>query len=191
MQIPSLLYGPYTHVASAVRKAITGIARGAALSEAFAGDLVDVQSVPGLLLLAGPNPLLSRDSHFQLYLPHSMLSQAIAKKRIAVGMTETLFQQSLEADWSLLGVASQPNVIWVFPQHRHARFLNTLETKWESLEAVGPRYSVGLATGQPLWNLPSNIKYALFHSGVPEKELNSPLPASGVSGLLRKYHART
>lgn len=191
MQLPSLLYGPYAQVASAVRKAITKIARGSALSEAFAGDLVDVQSVPGLLLLAGPNPLLSNDRHFQLYLPHSMLSQAIARKRIAVDETETLFHQSLQADWSLLGLASQPNVIWVYSQHRHAPFLNAVEMKWESFEAVGPKYSVGLATGQLLWNLPSNIKYALFHSGVPETELNSPLPLSGIKGLLCKYRIKT
>jgi len=54
------------------------------------------------------------------------------------------------------------------------------------LEAVGPRYSVGMASGQLLWSLPSNLKYVLANSGIGNADLVSPLSEAGIDGFIEQ-----
>jgi hypothetical protein len=183
MLVPAILYGKYDEAAAAVRKAVTAMVRGASWVKAFGPLTVDA-AAPGLLLLSGPNPLLAKQPHFQFFLPHLAVSNAVDKGRLPAIAQDQIFLASLQQEWSLLGLMSQPNVMWVYPQSRHQPFLQAAKRFWNSLDAEGPRYSVGLVTGESLWSLPSNLKYVLANYGVDPMLLRMPLPQSGIAGLI-------
>lgn len=186
MRLPTILYGRYSDAASAARKAVTKVARGASWLEAFGPETVDSESLAGLFLLAGPNPLLGGQPHFQLFLPHLAIANAMDRGKILPQMEEQIFAQSLEAAWSLLGLMSQPNIMWVYKKQRYKPFLQSTQRFWGILEAVGPRYSVGMASGQLLWSLPSNLKYVLANSGIGNADLVSPLSEAGIDGFIEQ-----
>jgi hypothetical protein len=63
-------------------------------------------------------------------------------------------------------------------------FLRAVRQYWDLWNSVGPRYSSGLQTPEPLWSLPTSIKYVLANLGIPGDDLDPPLPPGGLAALI-------
>jgi hypothetical protein len=181
VQIPASIYGFYKDVNSRCRKIVTSLSHGRIWREAIgAEDTIDTATKPGLIVLHGPSPLLSGEPHFHCYLVLAHIFNAVTKGRLSSSIEEQVFEESLQTPWGLLGLLSQKNVMWVYPQNRHQPFLQACLNLWDRLEQEGNRYSNGSNTGQTLWAEHTNIKYVLANMGVSIDVLNSPLPAGGL-----------
>src|SRR6266853_5470256 len=113
MLIPSSLYGRYEEVKRRGQKMLTRLRRQASFDEAVgAQDLLDTATVPGLLVIHGPSPLIGGQEHFQCFVPHLLIRRALFDNRLTLEITEHVFEASLESPWGLLGLLSQPNQGW-------------------------------------------------------------------------------
>ncbi len=187
MKVPALAYGEYASVRQGVRRALGQLARGDHwLPTIESAGLLESDSITGLFVLDGPSHLLGSGTHLHIYLPWSAVFEGIQKKRLPAEIEESVFRESLQTAWGVLGLAAPKNLMWLFPPDRHAPFLEALQTFWAQLESAGPRYSLGSTTGSALWELHSSIKYVLANNGVSEQQLAAPLPAGGLAALLKK-----
>jgi hypothetical protein len=185
MRMPAVIYGTYKTAQSGVRSALTRFAHGAPWPAALIGaGTVDTAELPGLLLLSGPNPLLSNGDHFHLFLPLTQLSRTISQGRLAPAAEFGVFADSLTTPDGVLGLLAPPNVMWVYPPERQAPFLAAVARFWRALDDQGARYSIGMAVGSPLWDLPSNLKFVLARGGIDTAVLNAPLPPGGIDALI-------
>ncbi len=184
MMIPRSLCGTAKDVASAWRKHVTRFLRGAAwLSQDE--TMVEVDSAPGLIILNGPAPLLSNDEHVHAYAPFWELGRALDAERISLEQAAPAFDAALREPWSILGLLSQANYRWLQDPSRAERFLSSITGHWGTLDGVGPRYTMGSRSGQPLWDLPHLLKFALASRGVSTAVLSLPLPPGGLLELAR------
>lgn len=184
MQIPSSFYGLYKDVKFRCRKMVTGLVRGQTWYEVVnSQDTIDTETKSDLIVLHGPNPLLGGSPHFHCYLPLSYVLNASSEGKLPPEIEEEVFEASLQTAWGLLGLLSQTNVMWVYPQKRHQPFLSACIQFWDILVQEGNRYSNGSNTGQSLWTLHTNLKYVLANGGVSTELLNASLPAGGLMAL--------
>lgn len=186
MQIPSFFYGFYKDVKFRCRKIVTGLKCGQTWNEVInAKDTIDTENNSGLIVLHGPSPLLGSNSHFHCYLPLSYIFNVSSERNLPPEIKEEIFASSLQTSWGMLGLISQINVMWIYPQEKHQTFLKACLEFWDLLDQEGARYSNGSNHGQSLWTLHSNIKYVLANSGVSTERLNAPLPAGELKTLIQ------
>jgi len=187
MHLPSIVYGTFAISQRNVRKALTQVRRGERWNDAMqATGAMETADHPGLLLLNGPNPLLGGDDHFQLYLPLTEFSRQIRKGRFLRDREEDVFGQCLLTLDGLLGLLAPANLGWVYPAHRRQPLVQAAIEQWSVLDAVGARYSAGMATGSRLWDLPTNVKFVLANMGLDIPALNAPLPDGGIPELIAR-----
>ena len=179
MQVPRIIYGTYREVNAQLRNEVIRLRRAQDWN-----DLVDTAILPGLEILNGPSPLLDGDPHFHCFLPLTIFLERIDTARLPSEVEQEIFEASLRTAWGTLGLLSPANRIWVFPQERHLPLLRAAYHFWETLDAEGARYTVGSATGAPLWSIGSNLKYVMANHGVPSSVLNAPLPERGPASLM-------
>jgi hypothetical protein len=185
VQVPRAIYGTYKEVNARARKAVTRINRGEDWTSLMdESDMVDTARLSGLLVLSGPSPLLSASLNFHCFLPMVVLQESISLGQLPLGIEDKAFESSLHTAWGTLGLLCPPNRVWVYQQERYRRLVRATFHFWQTLESEGERYTVGSATGQRLWSIGSNFKYALANLGVPMSTLNSPLPESGPANLI-------
>jgi len=185
MLIPSSLYGRYEEVKRRGQKMLTRLRRQASFDEAVgAQDLLDTATVPGLLVIHGPSPLIGGQEHFQCFVPHLLIRRALFDNRLTLEITEHVFEASLESPWGLLGLLSQPNQGWLYPRARLRPTLKAALKFWDVFAAEGARYSTGLPWGTDLWSANSNLAIVLAELGVPQEVLQKPLPPENLSSLL-------
>lgn len=185
LKIPELLHGPVKDVRKKVSQAVRSFVAGASWSEAFeSGAWVDVATTPGLLVLNGPAPLLSGEPHFNVFLPHLVLSESIRKGKLPEEKQQEALSASLVSPWGLLGVLSPVNQILVYPPRVHRPVLDSALQHWDVMNGVGPRYTVGLREGARLWDVTTNLHYVLAQVGVSNEQLRAPLPRGGLAALL-------
>jgi hypothetical protein len=191
MELPALFYGLYHDVKRRTSRIVTQMRKGAdwmALVEAE--GFLDTAAVPGFIVLDGPSPLLGGQPHFQQWLLwaqyHDKQAREWTRGREDVheqdAQEEAIFQQSLSRHWSTLGLVA--NWPWLFSKHRHRPFLRAVRQYWHLFDSVGPRYSVGLQTSEPLWAFTTSIKHVLANLGIPSDELDPPLPPGGLDELI-------
>ena len=102
MQFPKWIYGKYANVKARSRRYARDVLSGMPLSEA-AGDLVEVDSLPGMIVLDGPSTLV-RGDNFHAY----MVLRAISNERTSSTRPEWegICSQMWGVDWGLLALAS-------------------------------------------------------------------------------------
>jgi hypothetical protein len=145
LKIPAILHGPVPDVRRRVSRAVRSFVAGASWSEALeAASVVDMDSTPGLVVLNGPAPLLSGESHFQVFLPLAVLLEGLRKGKIPQPLKEKAVVESLDTPWGLLGVLAPINQLLVYPPHLHRPILKSALEHWEVLNGAGARYTVGL-----------------------------------------------
>jgi hypothetical protein len=182
MKLPSSLCGTAKDVSSGRRKHITRFLRGAPWIEAEA-EMIEAEAAPGLIILNGPVALLGSEPHVHAYAPVWELGRALDAERLTLEQATPAFDAALSQPWSLLGLLSQANYRWLEDLERAERFLAALTSCWSTLDAVGPRYTMGSRTGQRLWDLPHLLKYVLANRGVQVPALTAPLPPGGLAEL--------
>jgi hypothetical protein len=191
MLIPASFYGTYAEVKRRFQRSVTQLRRGASWEEAVgAGDVVDTANVPGLLVTAGPSPLLKGQTHFHCYVAHFLIRQAMFQQRLTPEVTDRVFEDSLRSLWGVLGLIGEPNQGWLYPPARHLPLVQATIRFWEVLDGEGERYSTGLEWGQRLWQVQRGLSYALAQLGVPQGELQVPLPSGGLAALWALHQAR-
>jgi hypothetical protein len=185
MDIPALLYGPADEVRRRCGPAVRAFLGGASWADAFcAAGMVRATSVPGLLVLNGPAPLLGGEAHFQLFLPLALLLEAERRGRAAPDQRHAAAAASLEAPWALLGLLAPKNQMLVYPPQFHRPILHAAVSSWDALDSVGPRYSVGLREGARFWDLTSNLQYVLGQLGMQASALRTRLPDGGLKDFV-------
>ena len=188
MQVPRIIHGEYRFVDARLRGRID--ACGALVGARDwddplqVDDLIDTAVVPGLHVLNPPGPLLEADLHYHVFLPLTILLELVDTGRAPPEVEQEVFDTSLTTPWGTLGLLAPANRMWLFAPERHRPFLQAASAFWPTLDAEGARYTVGSATGAPLWSIGSNLKYVLANLGVPAPTLASPLPAGGPASLL-------
>ena len=183
MQLPTFLYGCHIDVQKHVHKKIKMLRRGASPD-----DIVDAWTetakVDGLIALSGPSPLLRASHHFQCFSLTRELWREIPK-RLPRTFWDGFFEAALRSTWLLLSFMFQETRVLL---HEHPDwqlpFLLAVARHWDEYDSLGARYTIGLDCGTRLWELPTNIKFALGHRGIPVEELNTPLPAGGLAALV-------
>ena len=182
MQVPGFLHGRYREVKAAMRRKITQLKRGATWDE-LAGELVDTRELPGLLVLDGPGPLLGGEPHFHFFAPARLLSDAV-DDRLPGDTYKTLFESVAATRWGFLTMLGQWGRSFVRPPDQMEHFLHTALYWWDELVAEGVRYTCGLDYGHLLWDLPTNLQFALARLGAPTERLQQPLPEGGLAELV-------
>ena len=183
MELPALFYGLYRDVKRRTTRIVNQIPKGAdwiALLEAE--GFLDTATTPGFILFMGPSPLLGGEPHFQQWLLWTQMGNKWREWGDAV--EERLFQQSLTRPWSTLGLVCGQNTGWFLRKHRYRPFLHAVRKYWDLFNSVGPRYSDGLQTPEPLWALPNSIKYVLANLGMSNEEMDPPWPPGGLPELI-------
>ncbi len=186
MRFPLLLHGVYDDVLARCRATARKIADGERLADGAGGEWIEPENVEGLVVLHGPSPLLADSPHFHAYLLLLTLEGALARKADRDEVEQRVFDESLTETWSLLGLVSFANQVWLYSPARHLPFLRAVVAHLDDVLALDGRYSAGSTEGAALWEIPSNIKYALANAGVETGDLQSPKPADEVERLLRE-----
>ena len=180
MELPALFYGLYRDVKRRTSKIVAQVREGAdwmALVEA--GGFLDTAVTPGLIVLEGPSPLLGGEPHFQMWL----LWWQLLNTHSALG-DEDVFERSLTQPWSVLGLVSHPNDMWVYEKRRYRPFLRAVRRYWDLFDAEGARYSNGSECGARLWSLPNTIMYVLANLGLSNEEMDPPWPPGGLPEII-------
>jgi hypothetical protein len=184
VRVPSLLYGLYEDVLARSRDVVRHLAEGEAWSDELVGNLIDTHEKPGLLVLAGPSPLLARASAFHCYLLHFQIREALGQRRLRTDLNAAIFAASLHVAWGVLGLLAPANVMWMHESARRRPMVDASARFWTILIGEGDRYTVGLPRGESLWSVQNNLRYVLVNLGFDPSELLRPLPASGLAHFI-------
>jgi hypothetical protein len=186
MRFPVLLHGVYADVLARCRVAARQIGRGESVAAAAGDDWSSPHELEGLVVLHGPSPLLADSAQLHAYLLLLTLEKALASKDDRGEVEQRVFEESLEEPWSLLGLMSFANQVWLYSPARHLPFLRAVSAQVDDLLALDGRYSAGSTEGAALWDIPSNIKYVLANVGVGTAELQSPKATEEIRRLLQE-----
>jgi hypothetical protein len=185
LDLPAISYGPFADVRQRVSGAIERFAAGEPWHEALAaGDAVTPSTSPGLIVLNGPAPMLASAPHFHAFLPLSLVLEGVQAQKINESRMRQAVQESLSTPWGLLGILAPVNQMLVYPPALHRPILQGAVRWWDTLDSVGPRYTVGLREGARLWNVTTNLHYVLGQVGLNNEQLRAPLPASGLRAIV-------
>ncbi len=212
MQIPSMLAGRYDEVRKRCAASIRRFLKGESWETVFPAEparevelaqtwpTAAVVAAEGWLVLNGPAPLLGGTPQFHLYLPQWLLLDAeLNKGHVSPDRLNAAIEASLATPWGTLGMLAPKNQMLVVSSSTHRPLLKAALRFWSELDAVGPRYTLGLNDGRRLWALPNNLHYVLGHLGVDVARLTAsvaharnglaaitspPLPVSEFRALL-------
>ncbi|RME28108.1 MAG: hypothetical protein D6798_03140 [Deltaproteobacteria bacterium] len=185
MLLPAFLHGLTSDVQAETRRRIRAFGKGASWSEAFRDELVEAASLPGLFVLHGPAPLLGGKPHNHVYLPLLEAWRATGRKgRLDSSLRPSIYAAALESAWGTLSALAPANLPWVVAPERQRPLVEAAVRYWHDLDSLGPRFSVGLPTGQSLWQCTPAVAYALSQLGLPKDQLRH-LPPGGLPELVR------
>lgn len=190
MLIPASYYGLTRDVKKRAQKAVRALKAGKSLREAVqADDLIDTRDHECLIVLDGPSSLVGGEPHFHCYLLMRVFENAYLMQEVTTDLDDSLFESSLSAPWSLLGLLSG-NLATILDaqlpkkRNRHVPFLNACLEHWPVIQAEGPRYSTGSNVGSPLHSVRTNLTYVLANRGVTMEEMDRYLPAGELAPLV-------
>jgi hypothetical protein len=106
------------------------------------------------------------------------------QRKVEPDKRDAAIKASLTTPWGLLGVLAPKNQQVVYPTALHRPILRAVVNCWETLDGIGPRYTVGLREGKRLWDLTTNLQYVLGQVGVDVAQFRVPLPPAGLRGIL-------
>ncbi len=183
--IPSIVYGDFENVRQRLSGAIRQFKEGRSWYDALnTQSMVSPETVPGLVVLNGPAPLLATEPHFHIFLPLSIILEEVRKGKLSELQKQQAFSDSLFTPWGLLGVIAPVNQMLVYPPELHKPILQAAIQWWHCLDALGPRYTVGLREGARLWNVTTNLHYVLGQIGLSNEQLRMPLPVGGLKAVI-------
>ena len=192
MLVPRFVHGLTRDVKKESLRRIRLFQKGATWAEAMADDLMDVATLPGLIVLNGPYPNLGFEPHTHLYCPFHWAKQALLKQYGGTSQDhheryhkakEQIFFDAIEGRWGMLGMLR--DIAWGRPSSHQWPYLQALERHWDELVAVGDRYGGGVGLTSPLSDFLSAPSYALCALGLSREDLHALMP-QGFHALYRR-----
>lgn len=181
MQVPEILCGDARTVAAACRRHVTRFLQGKSWIDL--GPLAETKSLPGLVMLEGPSPLLS-GANVRLYAPFRELDSLFVRQRVTLEQCVAAFDEAVSTPWGVLSFLSPICYNVLNDEGRSRRFLAATVGYWGELDSVGPRYSRGGPEGKRLWEVAHVLKVVLADRGVAKAQLSQPLPKDGIAAIL-------
>ncbi len=183
--IPSIIYGNFENVHQRLSDAIRQFAVGRSWHDALnTQTVISPEEATGFFILNGPAPLLATESHFHAFLPLSLVLEEVRKGKLNEVRKLQAFNASLSTPWGLLGIIAPVNQILVYSPNLHKPILQAAVQWWDCLDALGPRYTLGLREGARLWSVATNLHYILGQIGLSNEQLRMPLPAGGLRAVV-------
>ena len=192
MLVPRFVHGLTRDVKKESLRRIRLFQKGATWAEAMADELVDVATLPGLIVLAGPYPNLGFEPHTHLYYPFHWAILTIVRwsdstseaGRMRFRQTESaIFFDAVSTPWGMLGMLD--STTWTTQAAHQWPYLQTLERCWDELVAVGDRYGGGVGVTSPLSHFGGAPYYALCALDLSREDLHALKP-QGFHALYRR-----
>lgn len=185
MRIPAVTYGPLKDASRNCRRSLSELKKGQSWEQATEQlGFFDTQEIPGMIQLHGPNPLVRNDSHFHVYLLHSIVRNEYLEKKISKELENLVFENSLRLPWATLGLMAEPSLGFLYPASRHRPFIRAVLNFWDIYKSENARFSDGGDYGMELWQAQGNLQYALVHIGVEENAIRAFHPTGSLRNLL-------
>ena len=187
MLVPRFVHGLTRDVKKESLRRIRLMKKGARWSEAMADELVDVSTLPGLIVLDGPAPHLGFEPHTHVYSPFHWADDAMLSfKAVLPGSAlSSIFFDAVQTPWGVLGMLGDSTGTWMRLEAHHWPYVQAVERHWDELTALGDRYSGGSQTPRPLWFVSSASSYALCALGLSPEDLQALMP-QGFHALYRR-----
>ncbi|MBK9649339.1 MAG: hypothetical protein IPO67_30040 [Deltaproteobacteria bacterium] len=187
MLVPRFVHGLTRDVKKESLRRIRLMRKGARWSEAMADELVDVATLPGLVVLDGPYPNVGFEPHTHIYSPFHWADDAIWSVRPTLPMSALsgIFFDAVQTPWGVLGMLDDSTGTWMRLEEHHWPYIQAVERRWDELEAIGDRYSGGSQSPSPLWHFGSAPYYALCALGLSREDLHALMP-QGFHALYRR-----
>lgn len=190
MKIPAFLYGSYPKVKSACRRKAKELKRGAAFADLPANQWLDTMTTPGDIAVDNISRSIPRQpEHFYCF----ALAIAIRDEREGTPLEQLLdnimlpfYEAALLEPWLFLGALGQHSTFFLdWRPEWQGPFVRAAVEFWPLFSAEGARYTLGVSP-EELWDLPTNISFALARLGIPQEKFEAPLPPGGLITLARE-----
>jgi hypothetical protein len=187
MLVPRFVAGLTRDVKKESLRRIRLMKKGASWAEVMEDELVDVESLPGLVVLDGPSPNLGFELHVHVYSPfHWALDATRSIKAILPrSARSTIFFDAIKTPWGVLGMLGDSTGAWTGPEAHQWPYVQAVERWWDDFEAVGDRYSGGTQNPWPLHTSIGAAYYALCALGLSREDLHTIRP-QGYHALYRR-----
>jgi hypothetical protein len=163
MLLPNFIYGKNKEVekrCEKLGKTVTSCQEY--LEKMLSSGMRDTSADAGeLLVLHGPSPMLSKVTCYQLYCPLDMIWRKHEPGLASSQMISDIFQESLKTAWGTLLLTPPLGRFWMQDDARRRAYVRALFAHWEEIDPLGPRFSFGGHTGEPLLSLPTMIQTAI------------------------------
>jgi hypothetical protein len=192
MLVPRFIHGLTSDVKKESLRRIRLFQKGAPWAEAMADELVDVATLPGLIVLDGPSPNLGFEPHTHIYSPFRWVWLSLLTKidnstesgMVLYRQTESrIFFDAVRSAWGVLGVLA--GAWWVTSAAHHWPYVQAVERHWDEFTAIGDRFSGGSQVPRPLWCISSAPDYAVCALGLSREDLHALMP-QGFHALYRR-----
>lgn len=134
------------------------------------GEVADARSLSGNLVYERGVGVVYGVHVFCFMISYEVMKMAYADK-LSDSAWDRYVQGSLESAGALTTLLSQAGSSLMLGRLQPTVFLRAVETFWDDLIAVGPRYAWAGQTPQQLWEVPSTIHTELGLAGVPTTRL--------------------
>ncbi|MCK6514795.1 hypothetical protein L6R46_07050 [Myxococcota bacterium] len=186
MLVPRFVHGLTRDVKKESLRRIRLFQKGATWAEAMADELVDVATLPGLVVLAlGHTTVYEPQTH--IYSPFHWADDAIWRVRPTLPMSalSSIFFDAVQTPWGVLGMLGDSTGTWMRLEAHHWPYVQAVERHWDEFSALGDRYSGGSQAPRPLWFVSSASSYALCALGLSPEDLQALMP-QGFHALYRR-----
>ena len=194
MLVPRFVHGLTRDVKKESLRRVRLFQKGAPWAEAMADELVDVATLPGLIVLSGPYPNLGFEPHTHIYSPFHWAWLTLIKQFDSTSAQEraqywramsAIFFDAVQSPWGVLGMLDDSTGTWMWLEEHHWPYLRALERHWDEFTAIGDRYSGGGQAPNPLPHVGSAPSYALCALGLSREDLHAIRP-QGFHALYRR-----
>ena len=194
MLVPRFVHGLTRDVKKESLRRVRLFQKGASWAEATADELVDVATLPGLIVLDGPYPNVGFEPHTHIYSPFRWAWLTLIKQFDSTSEQERalywramsgIFFDAVQTPWGVLGMLDDSTGTWMRLEEHHWPYIQAVERRWDELEAIGDRYSGGSQSPSPLWHFGSAAYYALCALGLSREDLHAIRP-QGFHALYRR-----
>lgn len=187
MLIPRFVHGLTRDVKKESLRRIRLMKKGATWAEAMTDELVDVATLPGLVVLAGPSPILGFEPHTHVYCPFHWAHDAMlsSKAMIPRSALSSIFFDALQTPWGVLGMLGDSTGTWMRPETHRWPYVQAVNRYWNELGAIGERFTRGPQTPRPLWRLAGAPYHAICALGLSREDLHALMP-QGYHALYRR-----
>ena len=194
MLVPRFVHGLTRDVKKESLRRIRLFKKGATWAEAMADELVDVATLPGLIVLDGPSPNLGFEPHTHIYCPFRWAWLTLIKQFDSSSEQERalywramsgIFFEAVQSPWGVLGTLGDCTGTWMRLEEHHWPYVQAVERNWDELTAPGERFTGGSQTRRALWELAGAPYYALCALGLSREDLHALMP-QGFHALYRR-----